>query len=701
MTFQDRHIQLAARIDQANIDYHQNDAPTLSDADYDAMKRELQALEEMHPELVTADSPTQKVGATPAAAFGQIRHRIPMLSLGNAFEETDVADFTRSTAGAAFWVAEPKIDGLALSLRYENGKLIHAATRGDGETGEDVTANACTIEDIPQQLNGITPPVLEVRGEVYMSHEAFRSHNEVAKDTPGARIFANPRNAAAGSMRQLDAEVTRARKLSFFAYGWGEVDGLSFETQYGAMRTLQELGFKVNPLMKRCASGDDLIAHYQEILTARADLGYDIDGVVYKVDDLALQKRLGFRSTTPRWAIAHKFPAERAWTRLEAIEVQVGRTGILAPVARLAPITVGGVVVSNATLHNLDYIQGRGSDGDPIRGGKDIRVGDMVEIYRAGDVIPKVGEVDLSKRPTDAQPYAFPDTCPECGSPVLREGSHHVCTGGLACPAQARERLRHLVSRAALDIDGFGPKQVEFFWNSVDLAVREASDIFTLRERDTEVGAHLGLPGPSWLASQSGWGQASAAKLFDAIDAARSVELDRLIYALGIRHIGESTAALLARTYLSWDAFRQAGEAISGGDAAQADRLREFDGIGGAVIDALREAFTPGPGQQAIDRLVSLLDISEMEPPKTEGSAVAGLTVVFTGTLTRMSRSEAKKQAEAAGAKVSGSVSAKTDILIAGPGAGSKEAKAQSLGVRVIDEAAWLDLIEGGADAGT
>ena len=694
MTFQDRHIHLAARINQANIDYHQNDAPTLSDADYDALKRELQALEEMHPELVTADSPSQKVGATPSAAFGQIRHRIPMLSLGNAFEDEDVADFTRTTAGAEIWVAEPKIDGLALSLRYENGRLIHAATRGDGETGEDVTANARMIADIPEVLTGLAPAVLEVRGEVYMSHETFQALNDAARDAPGARVFANPRNAAAGSMRQLDATVTRARKLSFFAYGWGEVDGVVFETQYGAMNTLQLAGFKVNPLMKRCASGEELLAHYREILSARADLGYDIDGVVYKVDELALQKRLGFRSTTPRWAIAHKFPAERAWTRLEAIEIQVGRTGILAPVARLVPITVGGVVVSNATLHNLDYIQGRGSDGEAIRGGRDIRVGDMVEIYRAGDVIPKVGGVDLSKRPADAVPYEFPDTCPECGSPVLREGSHHVCTGGLACPAQARERLRHLVSRAALDIDGFGPKQVAFFWNSKDVTVGEAADIFTLRERDTEAGVHLGLPGPSWLAHQPGWGAASAAKLFDAIEASRQVEIDRFIYALGIRHIGENTAVLLARTYLSWESFRQAGAAIAAGHLAQIEKLRGIDGIGDAVVDALREAFTPGPGQQAIDRLASLLDISSMEPPKTEGSAVAGLTVVFTGTLTRMSRSEAKRQAEAAGAKVSGSVSARTDILIAGPGAGSKETKARDMGVRVIDEAAWIALIE-------
>lgn len=697
MSVEEHHKSLARKIDQANLDYHQNDAPQISDAEYDALKRELRDLEAAHPELVTADSPTQKVGAAPLPAFGQVRHAIRMLSLGNAFEEEDVDSFVRASGEAKEWVAEPKIDGLALSLRYERGRLVQAATRGDGEVGEDVTANARTIADIPQVLAGIAPPVLEVRGEVYMSHEVFHRLNAEAEVAPGGRIFANPRNAAAGSMRQLDPEVARARRLSFFAYGWGELEGIAPKTQFDTMKMLEAAGFKVNPLMRICTSAEELIAHYQDILSRRVDLGYDIDGVVYKVNDIALQKRLGFRSTTPRWAVAHKFPAERAWTRLKRIEIQVGRTGVLAPVARLEPVNVGGVVVSNATLHNIDYIQGRGANGEAIRNGSDIRPGDLVEIYRAGDVIPKVGDVDLTKRPEDALPFVFPEACPECHSPVLREGSHHICAGGLACPAQSRERLRHLVARGALDIDGLGPKQLEFFWKSSELPVREAADIFSLREMDGETADRDGCRGGSWLAHQPGWGPASVAKLFISIDKARHVPLDRFIYALGIRHIGESTAALLARTYLTWDSFNRAGVAVAAGDAETIEQLRNIDGIGDTVISALREAFTPGPGRSAIERLARQLEIAEMEPQRADGSAISGLTVVFTGTLNRMSRSEAKKQAEALGAKVSGSVSKKTDILIAGPGAGSKEEKARLLGVRILDEDAWLDLIESAA----
>ncbi|WP_051357686.1 NAD-dependent DNA ligase LigA [Leisingera caerulea] len=689
MSVTERHAELAGLIEQANTDYHTHDAPRVDDAVYDGWKRELLEIEALHPELATPSSPSQKVGAAPSAAFGEIRHVVPMLSLGNAFTEEDVEGFRTATAEADAYVAEPKIDGLALSLRYEGGKLVHAATRGDGETGEDVTRNALTIADIPQQLPASAPRVLEVRGEVYMSHAVFKELNEAARNGQGSRVFANPRNAAAGSLRQQDAEVTRARKLSFFAYGWGDVSEQLASSHFDAMQRIAGLGFKVNPLMKRCSGSADLVSHYEQILTARADLGYDIDGVVYKVDSLELQGALGFRSTTPRWAVAHKFPAERAWTRLEAIEIQVGRTGALSPVARLAPVTVGGVVVSNATLHNLDYIQGRDSSGEMIRGGIDIRAGDFVEVYRAGDVIPKVGNVDVSKRPDDAVSFAFPATCPECGSPVRKEGSRHICTGGMVCPAQGRERLRHLVSRAALDIDGFGEKQVEFFWDCIELPVREASDIFTLSERD----ALCRVPGQSWLASQPGWGAASVRKLFDAIDVSQSAELDRFIYALGIPHVGESTAALLARHYLSWNAFALACEQMAAGDTAEAESLQKIDGIGDAVVGALRAAFSHGEGLSAIKRLAGLMIIADMKAPVVSGSAVAGLTVVFTGKLVKMSRSDAKKQAEAAGAKVAGSVSAKTDILIAGPGAGSKEDKARGLGVKVIGEEAWLEMV--------
>ena len=692
--------ELSDRLAAAQAAYHRDDAPVMDDATFDALKRELAELEAAHPGMARADSPLKSVGAAPARGFGKIAHARPMLSLANAFDAGDVSGFLRSVTtetGPVVMTAEPKIDGLSLSLRYEDGVLVHAATRGDGTIGEDVTANALTIDDIPKVLVG-APAITEVRGEVYMSTQDFLDLNTAAAET-GGRVFANPRNAAAGALRQQDPEVTKRRRLSFFAYAWGELSERLAGTQMESVSRLQALGFKVNPLMRRFSASDpetlaaELVAYHAGIARQRADLGYDIDGIVYKCDDLADQEALGYRSTTPRWAIAHKFAAETAWTKLDAIEIQVGRTGVLAPVARLCPITVGGVVVSNATLHNLDYIRGRGAGGGEIRGGRDIRAGDTVEVYRAGDVIPKIGEVDISGRCPVSEPFDFPAQCPECASPVLQEGAHHVCTGGLACPAQARERLRHLVSRAALDIEGFGPKQVAFFWDAAGPRVREAAEIFTLAETDAEVGANLGLPGPAWLANQPGWGRTSAAKLFDAIEAARRVELDRLIFALGIRHVGESTAALLGRTYLTWDNFLAAADAIAAGDAQEIKRLRGVDGIGDAVTLALREAFTPGPGRDAILRLASLLDIVDIEAPSAAGSAVSGKTVVFTGTLARMTRSNAKKQAEAAGAKVSGSVSARTDILVAGPGAGSKADKAAQLGVRVLDEDAWLALV--------
>ena len=694
--------EIAQRLDEANLAYHRDDTPIISDDEYDALKARLLDLEALHPELKDTDSPTGKVGAPVAAGFGKITHKIPMLSLGNAFVEDDVARFVaqvRAVSHDAMITAEPKIDGLSLALRYENGALVSAATRGDGAVGEDVTANARTIGDIPQQLTG-APSVLEVRGEVFMSHVDFEALNARAAKN-GTKTFANPRNAAAGSMRQLDARITAERKLSFFAYAWGDMSEHLGATQSESIARLGELGFRVNPLMRlTLPSGEvgkslvtQLVDYHQEVAHARAELGYDIDGIVYKVDDIATQIALGFRSTTPRWAVAHKFAAERAWTRLEAIEIQVGRTGVLSPVARLTPVTVGGVVVSNATLHNHDYIAGRDSAGNPIRGGNDLRVGDRVEIYRAGDVIPKVGGVDLSARPKTAFPFAFPTSCPECASPIVRDGSSQRCTGGLACPAQGKERLKHLVSRDAFDIDGFGDTMVDTFWSDDALPLRQPVDIFTLPARDEELARNEAPGSNRSLATRAGWGPSSANKLVSGIEAARSVPLDRMIFGLGIRHIGSTTASLIARTFIDWDSFLAAAIAVAEGSAPQAARFRAIDGIGDAVIGALRETFMPGPERNAIEALADELDIQSISAPSTADSSVAGLTVVFTGTLIQMTRSEAKKQAEDLGAKVAGSVSKNTDILIAGPGAGSKADKAAALGVKVIDEAAWLEMI--------
>ena len=726
--------RLADALGRANSAYHQDDNPEISDADYDALKRRNIAIEERFPHLKQADSPSDLVGAAPTEGFGKIRHAVRMLSLSNAFSDEDITDFdTRirrylglSTDAPLAYTAEPKIDGLSLSLRYEAGRLAYAATRGDGETGEDVTANARTIADIPQSLQN-APEILEVRGEVYMSHAEFAALN-----ASGERTFANPRNAAAGSMRQLDAEITRARPLRFFAYAWGEVSQPLAATQWDSVQRLAALGFKVNALTLRCETAAQLSQHYRQIEALRPELGYDIDGVVYKVDDLALQSRLGFRATTPRWAIAHKFPAETAWTRLEAIDIQVGRTGALSPVARLAPVNVGGVLVSNATLHNEDYIAGRDSHGSPIRDGRDIRVGDWVQIYRAGDVIPKIADVDVSRRSADAQRFVFPDHCPDCGSSALREpgDSVHRCTGGLICPAQAMEKLKHFVSRGAFDIEGLGSKQIEMFFADSDLPVREPADIFTLSKRDA---GNLGK-----LKNRDGFGAKSATKLFDAIEERRSISMARLLFALGIRNLGEVAATDLARHFKSWgklveavDHARPAAErnamadlaelserthAASEGRRAAIKKVRDgvwdtpelpedainawndligIDGVGAVLATSLVTTFAQPKERASIDRLVA--ELRDIHPPESRGtqSPVAGKTVVFTGTLTRMTRAEAKARAESLGAKVAGSVSAKTDLLIAGESAGSKATKAAALGVEVIDEDAWLALIDG------
>ena len=662
--------RLAEAIEAANHAYHTLDAPDMSDADYDALKRRNVAIEARFPELLRGDSPTDRVGAPVADGFSKVAHQVRMLSLGNAFEDTDVFDFDDRIrkflghSGVLDYTAEPKIDGLSLALRYEAGLLVQAATRGDGEVGEDVLANARTIADIPHRLTA-APALLEVRGEVYMSHADFVTLN-ARQLSRNEKSFANPRNAAAGSLRQLDAGITAARPLRFFAYAWGALSEPLASTQLQAISRLQSLGFQTNPLTVLCNSPEALLAQYRTIEAQRATLGYDIDGVVYKVNDLALQARLGFRSTTPRWAIAHKFPAELAWTRLTAIDIQVGRTGALSPVARLLPVTVGGVVVSNATLHNEDYIAGRDAKGNAIRGGRDIRIGDWVQVYRAGDVIPKIADVDLIQRPEASAPFVFPHFCPDCGSAAVREEGDAVrrCSGGLICPAQAMERLKHFVSRSAFDIEGLGAKQVEMFFNDADLPIRSPADIFTLAARDAANGLKR-------LKNRDGFGEKSTTNLFAAIKARRRIPLGRLIFALGIRHVGEVAAGLLARHYSTWAAF-EAAITHAAPDTKEWAELTAINGIGGVLAASLTAAFANPAERAAIDALVAHLEVEPVFARAPVDSPVAGKTVVFTGTLEKMSRAEAKARAEALGAKVAGSVSAKTDLVIAGPGAGSK-----------------------------
>lgn len=680
---------LGRRIDEADTAYHLHDDPRISDAEYDALKRRLREIIARFPGLARLAPALDRVGAAPLPGFAEVVHSLPMLSLENAFSPDDIVRFDArlrrflnldAEDPPLAYVAEPKIDGLSLALRYERGRLASAATRGDGAVGEDVTANARTIGDIPARLEG-APDVLEVRGEVYMPHADFAALN-ARHELAGERIFANPRNAAAGSLRQLDPAVTAGRPLRFLAWGWGEVSAPLAAGQHAAMMRLRELGFPVSPLLVRCLGEEALIQHFRLIEQQRATLGFDIDGVVYKVDDLALQARLGIRATTPRWAIAHKFPAETAWTRLEDIDIQVGRTGALSPVARLLPVTVGGVVVSNATLHNEDYIAGRNARGEPIRGGKDIRIGDWVQVFRAGDVIPKIADVDLSRRPAGALPFAFPDRCPECGSEAIREPGDSVrrCTGGLICPAQAMERLRHLAARDAFDIEGLGTKSIEEFWHLGWL--REPADIFTLRARH---GADL--------AAREGWGERSAANLFAAIEARRTIALDRLIFSLGIRHVGAVVARILARHYETWPAFESAVAAATVGAGPAWDEMTGIDQIGAVLATSVITTFHQPAERAAIDRLVARLNVVPVHRPQAVASPVAGKTLVFTGTLEHMSRAEAKARAEALGARVAASVSARTDLVIAGPGAGSKARKAAELGLEVIDEAAWLALI--------
>jgi DNA ligase (NAD+) len=678
------HARLSVEIAEHDKRYYQNDAPTISDADYDALRKRYGAIEARFPDLRTLESLTQRVGAAPSARFAKVRHAVPMLSLDNAFAEQDVVDFVGrirrflrlSDDEEIAFSAEPKIDGLSMSLRYEHGELATGATRGDGAEGEDVTANVKTIANIPHKLSGRKVPVVtEVRGEVYMTKAAFLELNRKQAEA-GKQLYVNPRNTAAGSLRQLDASITASRPLGFFAYAWGEMSNMPADTQSGMIKWFEACGFKTNPLTKMCCSLEALLKFHSDIEARRATLDYDIDGVVYKVDRLDWQERLGFVSRNPRWAIAHKFPAEKATTVIRNIEIQIGRTGFLTPVAKLEPVTVGGVVVQNATLHNPEEIARL-----------DVRIGDTVTIQRAGDVIPQVLGV-VADKPRGAKPYQFPKKCPcPLHTDVVREiiaggaeGARVHCTGEFACPYQTIEHLKHFVSRRAFDIDGLGEKQIELFYEHE--WVKEPADIFTLEARNRKIK----------LEEVEGFGATSVRNLFAAITARREISLERFIYSLGIRHVGETTAVALARGYGTWDAFHDACLKLAKGDEETKEEMDALDQIGDTVIESLHEYFAEAHNRKRIERLAAQVKILDAEKPRSD-SPIAGKTVVFTGTLEKMTRDEAKASAERLGAKVSGSVSKKTDYVVVGPGAGSKLAEAKKLGVAVLTEDEWAELI--------
>ncbi len=685
---------LAEEIRHHDTLYYRQDAPEVSDAAYDALRQRNEAIEARFPELVRADSPSRRVGIEPAAGFSKVRHRVPMLSLQNAFTDADVEEFfarvrrflNLAADAPLAAVAEPKIDGLSISLRYERGRFVQGATRGDGTEGEEVTANLRTLPDVPARIEGEVPEVLEVRGEVYMTKQDFAALNE-RQEAAGAKRFANPRNAAAGSLRQLDPKITARRPLRFFAYAWGEISQMPAETHWGFLRQLEAWGFHINPLARRCTDAAEVLAVYRHVEAERGALDYDIDGVVYKIDDLRLQERLGFVSRAPRWAIAHKFPAEKAQTLLEEIGIQVGRTGALTPVAHLKPVTVGGVVVSRATLHNPDEIAR-----------KDVRVGDTVVIQRAGDVIPQVLGPVLDKRPTDAEPYVFPQVCPcELKTPVVHEDGAVVarCSGELACPYQQVERLIHFVSRDAFDIEGLGEKQVRSFFEKG--LIHTPSDIFDLAEADRQ--------SLTPIRKLEGWGEKSAQNLFEAIEARRRIALERFIYALGIRQVGQATARLLARSYTGLAAWQEAMEAAArerqaAPEAKKPEEVGEhyaelcnLHSIGMSVADEICGFFSEPHNLKVVRDLEQRVEVEDAARPQTVASPVAGKTVVFTGTLETLSRGEAKATAETLGAKVTGSVSKKTDYVVVGADAGSKAAKAGELGVTTLSEAEWLKLI--------
>ena len=681
----DELTQLADEIARHDIRYFQKDAPTISDAAYDALKQRNVEIEARFPHLVRENSPSLRIGAARSEQFSPVEHGVPMLSLDNAFSDADTAEFDarvrrflRLGEESVAYTAEPKIDGLSCSIRYENGELVRAATRGDGRVGEDVTANVRTLGEIPKRLHGGGwPEVIEVRGEVYLGHEEFARLNESAAAS-GQRTYANPRNAAAGSLRQIDPKITASRPLRFFAYAWGLISGAFAETQWEALRKLKQWGFQTTP-QSRCVHGlDGLLEAYRELEALRPNLGFDIDGVVYKVDRLDWQQRLGFVSRAPRWGVARKFPAQQARTVLEAIDVQVGRTGALTPVARLKPVTVGGVVVTNATLHNADEIARL-----------DARVGDTVIVQRAGDVIPQIVSVVKDERPKGARPYEFPDLCPcPLKTEVVREttasGAETVvrrCSGELACPFQRLAHLRHFVSRRAFDIEGLGEKQLTAFvergW------IKEPADIFRLARDEGKLAE---------LLETEGYGEVSVGNLRENIEARRAIPLDRFIYGLGIRHIGETTAVVLARGYGSARAFLAAMDRVADRDPEAIEELDALDQIGEAVIEAAAAYFGEDHNRRMVQDLFEQIEVQDAERPKAD-TAVAGKTVVFTGSLERMTRDEAKAQAERLGAKVSGSVSKKTDLVVAGPGAGSKLKTANDLGVQVITEDEWLALV--------
>lgn len=676
-----RHKELSKDIKKHDVRYYQLDNPEILDSEYDSLRHELIEIENQFPQLINKNSPSQKVGAKPSKGFKKIQHTVPMLSLGNVFNEEDLEDFlkrVRKFLGLTEdqdlkIAAEPKIDGLSCSIRYEKGQLIYAATRGDGYEGEDITANVKTISDIPKVLKGDFPDVVEVRGEVYMRRDDFIKLNEKQEEA-GKQKFANPRNAAAGSLRQLDASITSKRPLYFFGYALGEVSTTDFKSQWDIRDKISSWGFSnANPAVL-CSSKEDILQYYSQINEQRADLNYEIDGVVYKVDNLEYQERLGFVSRAPRWATAHKFPAEQAVTILKDIDIQVGRTGVLTPVARLEPITVGGVVVSNATLHNEDEINR-----------KDVRIGDHVIIQRAGDVIPQVVNVLLDKRKENSQPYQFPHICPVCHSQAIREEGEVAwrCTGGLICEAQAVERLKHFVSRLAFDIDGLGAKIIQQFWE--EGLIKTPVDIFTLEERDKS--------SLKPIHQKEGWGELSANNLFQSINEKRVIDLHRFIYALGIRQIGEATAKRLAATYQDIQTLQFSIFEARNHESQFYIDLMNIEDIGPSTADDLIGFFAEPHNQKILKELLGQINIKEYEAPKNLNEAVAGKIVVFTGTLTKFTRAEAKAKAESLGAKVSGSVSKKTDYLVAGEDAGSKLKKAKELSVEILSEDGWLNLI--------
>lgn len=787
------HARLSEQIAEADRLYHQEDAPEISDAEYDRLRRRLEMIEGAFPDLAGTGAASASVGAKPSEKFAKVRHAVPMLSLGNAFADEEVADFVARVRRFLAWpedrplafTAEPKIDGLSLSLRYEDGALVTAATRGDGEVGENVTANALTVDDIPKRLKGSDwPAICEIRGEVYLSHKDFAAIN-ARQEATGKPLFANPRNAAAGSLRQLDPAITASRPLRFFAYSWGDVSESIADTQSGVLERFASWGLPVNPRTRTFTDTEGMLAHYRGIAAERAELGYDIDGVVYKVDDIALQKRLGFVSRSPRWALAHKFAAEEATTVLEDIVINVGRTGSLNPLAKLRPVTVGGVVVSNATLHNEGYVKGVGTDGEPIREGRDIRIGDTVTVVRAGDVIPKVMDVDLAKRPPDSRPFEFPDHCPACGSRAVRAVNPRTgrldavrrCTGGLICPAQEVERLKHFVSRNGFDIEGFGETYIEVLFDAG--LVHQPADLFRLdfeklkaavvaRRESLAAERRAGAEAPKKAAKKKGDdGDKAIKNLLAGVEARRTIPLNRFLFALGIPQIGEATAKALAKRFPDmsaliegidaatkaqggpdWiefssvprigsttrDRLLDAGLPAEAGDANGGERVRLTASQRDSLVahygdlDTARAALERAAGQRPGDAYRVFADDGEVGPVATDtliqffsephnasavrelleevrtepmeraasASAVAGMTVVFTGSLERMTRNEAKAVAERLGAKVSGSVSAKTDLVVAGPGAGSKLKDAEKHGVRVVSEVDWLGMVEQG-----